>query len=41
LHLETDFHIAVPETEQFLEADLRDDPSADLSVAEHGHARDR
>ncbi len=41
LHLETDFHIAIPETEQFLAADLRDDPSRALAVAEHGHARDR
>lgn len=41
LHLETDFHVAVPETRQFLEADLKDDPSADLAIAEHGHAEDR
>ncbi|MEM9630068.1 MAG: acetolactate decarboxylase [Pseudomonadota bacterium] len=41
LHLETDFHVAVPETEQFLAADLKDDPSADLAIAEHGHADDR
>ncbi|MES0808473.1 acetolactate decarboxylase [Roseibium sp. SCPC15] len=41
LHLETDFHLAVPETEQFLEADLRDDPSAALAIAEHGHAGER
>lgn len=41
LHLETDFHVAVPETAQFLEADLKDDPSAALAVAEHGHKADR
>ncbi|MCV0425150.1 MAG: acetolactate decarboxylase [Roseibium sp.] len=41
LHLETDFHVAVPETEQFLAADLNEDPSADLQIAEHGHANDR
>ncbi|MHA7773157.1 acetolactate decarboxylase [Roseibium sp. M-1] len=41
LHLETDFHVAVPETAQFLSADLRDDPSKALEIAEHGHAGDR
>jgi len=41
LHLETDFHVAVPETAEFLSADLRDDPSGKLEIAEHGHASDR
>jgi acetolactate decarboxylase len=41
LHLETDFHVAVPETAEFLSADLRDDPSRNLEIAEHGHAGDR
>ena len=38
LHLQIqragDFHIALPETEDFLKADLRRDPSADLAKAE-------
>ena len=41
LHLETDFHVAVPETAQFLSADLRDDPTSALEIAEHGHAGER
>ena len=41
LHLETDFHVAIPETEQFLDANLDGDPSADLAIAEHGHVDDR
>jgi acetolactate decarboxylase len=31
---EGDYHIALPETEEFLKADLRRDPSADLAKAE-------
>jgi acetolactate decarboxylase len=38
LHLqiqrEGEFHIALPETEDFLRADLRRDPNADLAKAE-------
>ncbi len=41
LHLETDFHIGIPETRAFLEADLRDDPTKALDVAEKGFVRDR
>lgn len=37
LHLETDVHVAIPETRAFLEADLRADPSADLDIAETEH----
>lgn len=29
-----DLHVALPETENFLKADLRRDPSADLAKAE-------
>ena len=36
-HLETDIHIAIPETRAFLEADLQADPSAALEIAESGH----
>jgi len=35
LHVETDIHLAIPETRQFLEARLRADPSASLDIAEH------
>ena len=31
---EGDYHIALPETEAFLKADLRRDPAADLAQAE-------
>jgi acetolactate decarboxylase len=31
---EGDYHIALPETEEFLKADLRRDPTADLAKAE-------
>jgi acetolactate decarboxylase len=31
---EGDYHIALPETEDFLKADLRRDPSVDLKQAE-------
>jgi acetolactate decarboxylase len=31
---EGEYHIALPETEDFLKADLRRDPSADLAQAE-------
>ncbi len=41
LHFETDFHLAIPETEDFLRADLRDDPSSALDVAERGSSSDR
>ncbi len=41
MHLETDFHIGIPETQAFLEADLQEDPSAALDVAEKGFVRDR
>ncbi|MEX3010807.1 acetolactate decarboxylase [Hoeflea sp. TYP-13] len=41
LHLETDIHVGIPETQAFLEADLQDDPSKDLDVAEKGFVRDR
>lgn len=41
LHLETDFHVSIPETETFLQADLQDDPSKALDVAEKGFVRDR
>jgi acetolactate decarboxylase len=41
LHFETDFHIAIPETKSFLEADLREDPSKALDIAESGPARNR
>lgn len=40
-HLETDFHVSIPETESFLRADLQDDPTAALDVAERGFVRDR
>lgn len=41
VHLETDFHVGIPETRSFLEADLRDDPSKALNIAEKGFVRDR
>ncbi|MCP4316399.1 MAG: acetolactate decarboxylase [Hyphomicrobiales bacterium] len=41
LHLETDIHVGIPETTAFLEADLQDDPSSALDVAEKGFVRDR
>ncbi|MCR9136103.1 MAG: acetolactate decarboxylase [Alphaproteobacteria bacterium] len=41
LHLETDFHVGIPETEAFLKADLQEDPTAALDVAEKGFVRDR
>jgi acetolactate decarboxylase len=41
LHLETDFHIGIPETQSFLEADLQDDPGKALDIAEKGFVRDR
>ena len=34
LHFETDFHLAIPETEEFLRADLQGDPSKALDIAE-------
>lgn len=41
VHFETDFHIAIPETRSFLEADLKDDPTKALDTAESGSARSR
>lgn len=41
LHLETDFHVGIPETRAFLQADLQDDPTKALDVAEKGFLRDR
>ena len=41
LHLETDLHVGIPETHAFLEADLQDDPSGELNVAEKGFVKDR
>lgn len=40
LHIETDIHLALPETAEFLEADLGGDPSHDLSVAEGSTAQE-
>ncbi len=39
-HFETDFHMAIPETSAFLQADLRGDPSRALDVAEKTRKRD-
>ena len=39
-HFETDFHMAIPETRSFLEADLRSDPSQALDVAEKNRKQD-
>ncbi len=41
LHVETDIHLAIPETEAFLKADLQDDPSRDLDIAEKVTKSDR
>ncbi len=42
VHQETDVHLAIPETAEFLAADLRGDPGPALDVAEHGRpARQR
>lgn len=41
LHLETDFYVGIPETQAFLQADLQDDPTKALDVAEKGFVRDR
>ncbi len=41
LHFETDIHMAIPETEAFLKADLQDDPSKDLDIAEKVTKSDR
>jgi len=41
LHLETDIHVAIPETEAFLRADLSDDPSPAMEIAERGFVHDR
>jgi len=39
-HFETDFHMAIPETRAFLEADLRSDPFQAINVAEKTRKRD-
>ena len=36
----TDFHLCLPETEEFLRADLTKDPSKDLEYAEQAHKKD-
>ncbi len=41
LHLETDLHLILPENAAFLEADLRDDPTGALDIAEKTSVRDR
>jgi acetolactate decarboxylase len=41
LHFETDLHIAIPETEEFLHADLNNDPSEALNIAEKISSEDR
>lgn len=41
LHFETDIHMAIPETEEFLKADLQGDPSRDLEIAEKVTKSDR
>lgn len=41
LHLETDFHVGIPETQSFLQADLQEDPTKSLDIAEKGFVRDR
>jgi acetolactate decarboxylase len=41
LHIETDVHIAIPETKAFLEADLRMDTSHDLEITETGRPHRR
>ena len=41
LHFETDLHIAIPETEAFLQADLNNDPSEALNIAEKISSEDR
>jgi acetolactate decarboxylase len=38
MHHETDIHVAIPETAEFLAADLRGDPGPALDVAEHGRS---
>jgi hypothetical protein len=34
MQAEGDYHLALPENEEFLKADLRRDPTADLAEAE-------
>jgi len=41
LHFETDFHVAIPETKEFLAADLRGDITAALDIAEKVTLTDR
>ena len=38
VHQETDIHLAIPETAEFLAADLGGDPGPALDVAEHGRS---
>jgi acetolactate decarboxylase len=41
LHFETDVHIAIPETEAFLQADLNTDPTDALNIAEKVSSENR
>lgn len=41
LHFETDLHIAIPETEAFLQADLNTDPTEALNIAEKMSSEER
>jgi hypothetical protein len=34
MHIETDIHLAIPETQQFMEVDLSGEPTDALDVAE-------
>jgi acetolactate decarboxylase len=36
----TDFHLCLPESEEFLRADLTKDPSKDLAYAEQAHKKE-
>lgn len=40
VHTESDLHLSLPETEEFLTADLRGDHATELSQAETGHMAD-
>lgn len=41
LHTESDLHVVIPETQAFLEANLKGDPTKALNIAEKGFVRDR
>ncbi|MEH6524615.1 MAG: acetolactate decarboxylase [Sneathiella sp.] len=41
LHFETDLHIAIPETEAFLQADLNTDPTEALNIADKTSSEER